>query len=194
MPGRKRSEARNLLERLRDRQQEYPRFTWDPSVAPTDNQGERDLRPVKTQMKISGCHQSETGAANWLAVRSSLSTAVKHGHSAYTALRAAMTCHHGCKIHLIVDQHPTHKATTIKNWLAEHRDEIEQHFLPGYSPELNPAELLNGDTKKHIATHTGARTRRGLASMITAHLHRRRKQPTLLAALFHKPEAAYAAA
>jgi transposase len=91
VPGRGQSDATNLLERLRDRANDYLRFTRDLHVAPTNNQGERDLRPVKTQIKISGCHQSETGAANWLAVRSYLSTAAKHGLNAYATLRAAMT-------------------------------------------------------------------------------------------------------
>jgi transposase len=91
VPARKQSDATNLLERLRDRADQYLHFTRDLHVAPTNNQGERDLRPVKTQIKISGCHQSETGAANWLAVRSYLSTAAKHGHGAHATLRAAMT-------------------------------------------------------------------------------------------------------
>ncbi|MBX7266231.1 hypothetical protein KIF24_09500 [Micromonospora sp. Llam7] len=28
---------------------------------------------------------------------------------------------------------------------------IEMHSLPGYAPELNPVELLNGDIKRHVA-------------------------------------------
>lgn len=85
------SDATNLLERLREREHEYLRFLKDTTVEPTNNRAERDQRPVKTQVKISGCHQSETGAANWLAVRSYISSAVKHGVGAYEALRTAMT-------------------------------------------------------------------------------------------------------
>jgi hypothetical protein len=48
--GRKQSPARNLLERLRDRVREVLRFA--------NNTGERAFRPVKTQVKISGCRQS----------------------------------------------------------------------------------------------------------------------------------------
>lgn len=77
VPGRGQPDVTNLLERLRDRAEGYLRFTRDLRVAPTKDQGERDLRPV-TQIRISGCQQSETGTANWLAVRSYLSTAAKH--------------------------------------------------------------------------------------------------------------------
>jgi hypothetical protein len=85
------SDATNVLERLRDRAHEYLRFTQDLAVAATNNQGERDLRPVKTQVKISGCHQSHDGAAAWLTVRSYVSSAVKHGISAFDAIRQAIT-------------------------------------------------------------------------------------------------------
>jgi hypothetical protein len=90
--GRKQTSTRNLLERLRDKAHDVWRFADDPRHVPmTNNQGERDLRPVKTQVKVSGCHQSEKGAAAWLAVRSDISTARKHGLGAFEALRQAFT-------------------------------------------------------------------------------------------------------
>lgn len=85
------SDAVNLLERLRDRTDQYLRFTRDLHVPPTNNLGERDQRPVKTQVKISGCHQSEHGARTWLEVRSYISSARKNGVNAFEALRLAYT-------------------------------------------------------------------------------------------------------
>ncbi len=90
-PGRKQTPTRNLLQRLRDRASDMLRFTDDLHVPLTNNQAERDLRPVKTQVKISGCHQSEAGATAWLTVRSYLSTAVKHGLGAFDAIHRAFT-------------------------------------------------------------------------------------------------------
>ncbi|MFL6113462.1 MAG: IS66 family transposase, partial [Catenulispora sp.] len=89
----KQSKETNLLLRLRDHRDEYLRFTRDLTVPATNNAAERDLRPVKTQLKISGCHHSETGAKNWLAVRSYLVSAIKHGLTAFDALHRAMTGH-----------------------------------------------------------------------------------------------------
>jgi transposase len=86
----KQSDATNLLERLRDHAEAYLRFTTDLHVPATNNLAERDQRPVKTQVKISGCHQSETGARNWLDVRSYISSARKHGLGAFDALHTAM--------------------------------------------------------------------------------------------------------
>lgn len=91
-PGRKQSPARNLLERLRDQSHSVLHFADTPRHVPfTTNCGERALRPVKTQLKISGCHQSETGARAWLAVRSYLDSARKHGLNAFEAIHRAFS-------------------------------------------------------------------------------------------------------
>jgi transposase len=89
--GRKQSKTRNLLERLRDRDEQALRFARDLTVPFTNNQAERDLRPAKTQIKISGRHRSETGAHAWLRIRGYISTARKHGINVLTALRDAIT-------------------------------------------------------------------------------------------------------
>jgi transposase len=89
--GREQTKTRNLLERLRDRAGEVLRFAHDPRVPFTNNQAERDLRPAKTQLKISCCHRSTTGAAAWLRVRGYISTARKHGTNVMTAIRDAVT-------------------------------------------------------------------------------------------------------
>ena len=90
-PGRKQAKARNLLGRLRNRENEILRFTGDLAVPFTNNGSERDLRPIKTQLKISGCHRSTAGAQAWLRVCGYISTVRKHGHDVLTALRDALT-------------------------------------------------------------------------------------------------------
>jgi hypothetical protein len=90
-PEREQTKTRNLLERLRDRRREVLRFAHDLRVPFTNNQAERDLRPAKTQLKISGCHRSTTGAEAWLRVRGYISTARKHGINVMTATRDALT-------------------------------------------------------------------------------------------------------
>jgi transposase len=90
-PGRKQSKTRNLLERLKAREVDVLRFAHDPSVPFTNNQAERDLRPTKTQMKISGTFRSETSATAWARVRGYVSTARKHGINTFDAIAAAVT-------------------------------------------------------------------------------------------------------
>jgi hypothetical protein len=90
VPGRKQSPCRDLLECLRDRRDDVLRFTTDLRIPPTSNQAERDLRPAKTQQKISGRLRSAEATRNRYAVRGYISTAAKHGTSVLTAIRDAL--------------------------------------------------------------------------------------------------------
>ncbi len=97
------------------------------------------------------------------------------------------------KVHLIVDRHPAHRRVMVRDWLTENEASIEMHLLPGYAPELNPVELLNGDIKRHVA-QANPGTVAELTAAATAHLRRRQTQPNIVKALFRKPEVRYAAA
>ncbi|MGV1009486.1 MAG: IS66 family transposase [Dermatophilaceae bacterium] len=89
--GPKQSKTRNLLTRLTSREEQVLRFARDLRVGFTNNQAERDLRPVKTQLKISGCHRSSGGAQAWLRIRGYISTMRKNGAPVLTGLRDAIT-------------------------------------------------------------------------------------------------------
>jgi transposase len=67
-----------LARRLIDRQDDYLRFTRDWRVPPDNNGGERDIRMAKLKQKVSGCLRTLTGARQFCAIRSYLSTAAKH--------------------------------------------------------------------------------------------------------------------
>ena len=68
-----------LARRLRERQDDYLRFTTDRRIPPDNNGSERDIRMIKLRQKISGCLRTLTGAQQFCAIRSYLSTAAKHG-------------------------------------------------------------------------------------------------------------------
>jgi transposase len=89
--GWKQSKTRNLLERLHIREADVLRFAHDLTVPFSNNQAERDLRPTKTQMKISGTFRSEVSATAWERIRGYVSTARKHDLNAFEAITAAVT-------------------------------------------------------------------------------------------------------
>ncbi len=83
--------AGSLLARLHTHREDVLRFATDLRVPFTNNQAEADIRMVKLQQKISGGWRSQTGAESFLAVRSYLSTARKHGQHAMDVLRSLFT-------------------------------------------------------------------------------------------------------
>ncbi len=97
------------------------------------------------------------------------------------------------KIFLIVDGHPAHKAGLVSKFVQDNADRLELFFLPPYSPELNPDELVWAHVKTRVAKAT-AQTKDELKTMVTRTLHRLQKLPDIVAGFFRAPTCQYAAA
>jgi transposase len=68
-----------LARRLLGRQDDYLRFTTDFRAPPDNNGSDCDIRMAKLRQKVSGCLRTLTGARQFCAIRSYLSSAAKHG-------------------------------------------------------------------------------------------------------------------
>jgi len=97
------------------------------------------------------------------------------------------------KVYLIVDGHPVHRSKRVKAWLAERADEIELFYLPAYSPDLNPDEMLNHDVKANAVGRKRAPSRAKLMGNVRRHLERRRSDPETVCRFFHAKTVRYAA-
>mgnify|MGYP002640439020 FL=1 len=96
------------------------------------------------------------------------------------------------KIFLIIDNLKVHHSYVARDWLEEHKDEIEVFFLPSYSPELNPDEYLNCDLKAGVHSGTPARTKDQLKKKAISHLRKLQKLPARVKKYFKHPKIAYA--
>lgn len=99
----------------------------------------------------------------------------------------------GRKLFLVVDGHPAHRAGRVKAWAAGHAGRVELFYLPGYSPELNPDELLNQDTKQAMRK-TRPSDQRQMMAQVRGHLRSRQKRPAVVRRFFEEPHVRYAAA
>src|SRR5262249_44510733 len=85
------SKAEKLVERFARDAADILRFTTDTAIWFSNNQSERDLRPTKLQLKISGTWRTLQGLADFAALRSYLSTATKHGMDLLDVLQQLFT-------------------------------------------------------------------------------------------------------
>jgi len=100
----------------------------------------------------------------------------------------------GRKAVLIVDGHPAHRARVVRDWVAAHPTLIELHFLPGYSPELNPAEMLNQDVKSNALGRRRPLDVAELKADVRRFLRSCQRQPARVARYFRERHVTYAAA
>jgi len=97
------------------------------------------------------------------------------------------------KVFLILDNLRVHHARLVKAWLAKHTDEIEVFYLPSYSPELNPDEMLNADLKQAVTTKAPARTKGQLLKATTSHMRKLQKSSERVKSYFEHAPVKYAA-
>lgn len=99
----------------------------------------------------------------------------------------------GRKVFLIADGHPVHRAKAVKDWLEKRASEIELFYLPAYSPDRNPDELLNQELKATVYKTGRPKNKADLKRKLKARLHSIQKQPHKIQAYFQKASVRYAA-
>ena len=86
--GKYKSEAENLGKRLLEYKDQHLFFLTDFQVPFDNNQAERDIRPAKTKLKVSGGFRSQEGARAYVRTRSFISTLRKRGQNIFQGLRS----------------------------------------------------------------------------------------------------------
>ena len=98
------------------------------------------------------------------------------------------------KVFIIVDGHPVHRSRKTKTWLEKNVHHIRLFFLPNYSPELNPDEVLNQDVKSNAVGRRRAENQQKLISNVRSYLRSRQRKPHIVRQYFQEKHVRYAAA
>jgi len=98
------------------------------------------------------------------------------------------------KVFLIVDNHPVHHSNIVTEWVEKNGGRIRLFFLPSYSPELNPDELLNQDVKANASGRMRAKAQAELIQNVRCFLRKRQWKPDLVCRYFNENHVHYAAA
>jgi len=99
----------------------------------------------------------------------------------------------GRKVFFIVDEHPVHVSSKVKKWVKGRKDQIRLFFLPGYSPDLNPDELLNQDVKTNAVGRRRPHNRVEMLRNVRSYLWSTQRRPQKVRAYFQHPKVKYAA-
>jgi transposase len=97
------------------------------------------------------------------------------------------------KVFLIVDGHPVHRASKVAKWIEKHSRQIRLFLLPGYSPDLNPDELLNQDVKSNALGRQRPKDQPELLRNVRCYLRSTQRQPQVVRSYFRAKKVAYAA-
>ena len=84
------SDAHNLLERLRKHETSVLLSAKNPHVSFTNNRAERDLRLAKVKQKVSGCFRAEIYAQAYCRISSYLQTMTNKGFNSLIAIQMAL--------------------------------------------------------------------------------------------------------
>ena len=95
---------------------------------------------------------------------------------------------------LILDNLRVHHSKAVKKWLEANADKVLVFYLPSYSPELNPDELLNADLKQRVTKTAPARTKSALTRSAIGALRSIQKQPERVERYSEQKDVSYAAA
>lgn len=102
---------------------------------------------------------------------------------------------HGAKrpVFLIVDGHGVHRSAEVKKFVASTMGNLKIFFLPPYSPELNPDELVWNDLKSNAVGRRALRQRGDLRRNVLKHLRSLQRSPRRVEAFFREENVRYAA-
>lgn len=98
----------------------------------------------------------------------------------------------GRKVFLIVDGHPVHRANLVQEWRETHKHELEIFYLPTYSPELNPDEMLNQDVKANVSRHNRPTNVQHLISNLEGVLQETQRKAYIVRNYFKEQHVKYA--
>jgi transposase len=97
------------------------------------------------------------------------------------------------KVFFIVDRHPVHRSGRVKTWSRKNIHHIRLFFLPSYSPELNPDELLNQDVKSNAVGRRRAPNQHEMITNVRSYLRSRQRKPHIVKQYFQEKHVRYAA-
>jgi len=95
------------------------------------------------------------------------------------------------KIFLILDGHPVHRSSKVKKLMQSMDGRLRLFYLPPYSPELNPDELVWNSVKNKVG-RSSIKGPDDFENKVRNHLRQLQRNPSIICAFFQEPNVRYA--
>jgi len=96
-------------------------------------------------------------------------------------------------VFLVVDGHPTHKSAKARAFVESLGGRLRLYYLPAYSPDLNPDELVWNNLKNHGTGNKEITGPDQLKKLVQGHLRAMQAKPKLIRSFYKTPSTEYAA-
>ena len=97
------------------------------------------------------------------------------------------------KIFLILDRGPSHISKLTKAFVESQKGNLQIFYLPPYSPDLNPDELVWNHLKSHTVGKLATKDKVGFKRSVLGSMRSLQKNHAKVASFFQKPSLKYAA-
>jgi transposase len=95
------------------------------------------------------------------------------------------------KIFLVLDGHPVHRSSLVKKFVQSTKGKLRLFYLPPYSPELNPDELVWNNVKSKVG-RSSIKGPDDFKEKVRFYLRSLQRTPERICAFFQEPNVRYA--
>lgn len=89
-------------------------------------------------------------------------------------------------VYVIVDNHPVHRSYKVREFVEQTDGKLKLFFLPSYSPELNPDELVWASLKRNVSRKR-PKDRKELKKRVISFMRSLARMPEKVASFFRHP-------
>ena len=97
-------------------------------------------------------------------------------------------------VFVIVDRHPVHRSASVRKFVDSTNGRLRLFFLPSYSPDLNPDELVWNHLKRHKVGKSDFKGPKQMAKVVLRCLRSLQRTPDIIRGFFRAPSVCYAIA
>jgi transposase len=90
-------------------------------------------------------------------------------------------------VYLVVDNHPVHRSKKVKEFVKNTNGMLRLFYLPPYSPELNPDELVWNHLKNHKVGRQAIKGKKDFQERVRSIMHSLQKMPKKIKSFFKHP-------